>query len=66
MARMGGGRGAGASGLLLYFVTFGWNLVRDSEPKINIVEKRLPNLLPLNFKFKWTNTWHKDRSTKEV
>jgi hypothetical protein len=39
---------------------------KNSKFKINIVEKRLPILLPLNFKFKWTNTWHKHWNTKEV
>ncbi len=40
--------------------------MRASKPKTNMVEKRWANFLPPRSKLRWMNTWHKQRSEKEV
>ncbi len=41
-------------------------MLKSSKPKANIVEKRWPKLLPFTFKMKWSNSWDKHCSKKEV
>jgi DNA polymerase III epsilon subunit-like protein len=49
-----------------YSFALGHKLLRASKPKTNMVEKRWANFLPPSFKLRWMNTWHKQRSKKEV
>jgi hypothetical protein len=44
----------------------GRKMLKSSKPKANIVEKRWPKLLPFTFKMKWSNSWDKHCSKKEV
>jgi hypothetical protein len=51
--------------LFSFTTTLGRKMLRDSKPKINVVEKRV-GVLPFIFKQKWMNIWCKTKSRKEV
>jgi hypothetical protein len=41
-------------------------MLRNSKPKINVVEKRWVRVLPFTFMLRWMNIWCKTQSRKEV
>ncbi len=41
-------------------------MLKDSKPKINVVEKRWVGPLPFTFKLRWINIWCKMPSRKEA
>jgi len=53
--------------LLFSFTTaLGKKMLRDSKPKINVVEKRWVRVFPFTFMLKWMNIWCKMQSRKEA
>jgi hypothetical protein len=56
----------GEGNLLAYSSALGRKLLRDSKPKVNMVEKRWFGLLPLSYRLRWNNTWHRYRGKKEA
>jgi hypothetical protein len=56
----------GEGDLLAYSSALGRRLLRDSKPKVNMVEKRWYGLLPLSYRLRWNNTWHRYCSKKEA
>jgi hypothetical protein len=41
-------------------------MLKDSKPKINVVEKRWVRVLPFIFKLRWMNIWCKNQNRKET
>jgi hypothetical protein len=56
----------GGGNLLASTSALGRRLLRDSKPKVNMVEKRWSGLLPLSYRLRWNNTWHRYCSKKEA
>jgi hypothetical protein len=52
----------GCEFLFFYNTAIGKKMLRSSKPKGNIVEKKWLELLPSNFKLKWSNSWDKQTS----
>jgi len=49
-----------------FTTTLGRKMLRDSKPKINVVEKRWVRVLPFSFMLRWMNIWCKTRTRKEA
>lgn len=54
----------GCEFLFFYNTAIGRKMLRSSKPKANIVEKRWRELLPSNFKLRWSSSWDKHPSKK--
>jgi len=54
----------GCEFLLFYNTAIGRKMCKSSKPKANIVEMRWLELLPSNFKLRWSKNWDKHRSKK--
>ncbi len=52
--------------LISLITMLGRSTLRSSKPKTNIMEKRCNEFLPPSFKLRWTNTWNKQWSKKDV
>jgi hypothetical protein len=56
----------GEEPLFFFTTTLRRKMLKDSKPKINVVEKRWVRVLPFTFKLRWMNIWCKMPSRKEV
>ncbi len=56
----------GGEPLFFFTIALRRKMLKDSKPKINVVEKKWVRVLPFTFKLKWTKNWCKMWNRKNV